>query len=72
MWYEILINGYSWFVKQLNYTSDIKISESICGNLIEPHLTRSEAIQIKTQLNDYQTLGFNTRLLHLNRSGISK
>lgn len=70
MWYEILINGFTWYVNQLNYTNNIKLAEKVNGELTEPHLTHNEAKQIREQLNHYQTLGFNMRLTHLNRTGI--
>lgn len=72
MWYELLINGYSWFTNQLYYTNDLKLAESVNGDLNEPHLTYNEGKQIRDQLNDYQSLGFNKKLQHLNRTGISK
>ncbi len=71
MWYEILINGYSWFTNQLTF-ENFQIAESIGGVSTEPKLSINEAKQIREQLDDYKVLGFNKRLLHLNRSGITK
>ena len=70
MWYEILINGYTWFTNTLIYSPKIQLSESVGGVLSEGCYTRAEITQIKQQLNDFEILGFNTRLIHLNRSGI--
>ncbi len=70
MWYELLINGYSWFTNQLSYTPNIKLAETIGGILTEGHYTNTEAKQMRNQLNDYTILGFNKQLIHLNRSGI--
>lgn len=72
MWYELLINGYTWFTNQLEYTPNIKLADIAGGSLSEGHYTRSESTQIKQQLNDYQILGFNSKLIHLNRTGIIK
>lgn len=70
MWYEILINGYSWFTNQNIYTSNIKLAETVNGELIEGSYTKNEASQIRRQLYDIQTLGYNPRLQHLGRTGI--
>ena len=70
-WYELLIDGYSWFTNQLFYTKDFKISECINGELNEPTLTHSQASQIRQQLNWYQIHGVNFKLAHLNRSGMT-
>jgi hypothetical protein len=70
MWYELLINGYTWFTNQSEYTPNIKLAESVGGELNEGFYTRNEVSQIRQQLNDYQTLGFNSQLKHLNRTGI--
>lgn len=72
MWYEILINGFTWYTNQLVCTPSIKISECVGGTLTEGTYTRNELSQIRQQLNDYQNLGFNTRLTHLNRTGINQ
>ena len=69
MWYELLINGYSWFTNQLNYTPDIKLAETVGGELTEGNYTIKEVSQMRRQLNDYQLIGYNTRLIHLNRTG---
>lgn len=69
MWYELLINGYSWFTNQLNYTPDIKLAETVGGELTEGNYTINEVSQMLRQLNDYQLIGYNTRLIHLNRTG---
>ncbi len=70
MWYELLINGYSWFTNERTFSPKIKIAESVNGELTEGHYTRSECRQMAQQLSDYQNLGFNSKLVHLNRSGI--
>lgn len=70
MWYEILINGYTWYTNTLTYSPKIQLSESVGGVLTEGCYTKTEISQIKQQLNDFLILGFNTRLIHLNRSGI--
>lgn len=70
MWYELLINGYTWFTNQSEYTRDIKIADEVGGNLSEGIYTYDQAKQIRQQLNDYATLGFNTKLTHLNRTGL--
>ena len=70
MWYEILINGYSWFTNQTEYTPKIKITDKIGGELTEGTYTRTEARQIREQLHDIQLLGYNKRLIHLNRTGV--
>lgn len=70
VWYELLINGYSWFTTQLEYTSDIKLANEVGGELSEGRYTSTEVSQIRRQLDDYQKLGFNTRLIHLKRNGV--
>ena len=72
MWYELLINGYTWFTNQSEYTPNIKITDSVGGVLNEGIYTKDEARQMRSQLNDYKNLGFNSRLKHLNRTGIVK
>lgn len=72
MWYEILINGYSWFTNQQNYSPNIKLADKPNGELTEGIYTQTEARQMREQLHDYQVLGFNKRLAHLNRTGITK
>ncbi len=71
MWYELLINGYSWFVNTLNYTSNIKLAECVGGELTEGCYTHTETVQMIRQLNEYQEIGFNSRLQHLNRTGVT-
>lgn len=70
MWYELLINGYTWFTTQLEYIDDFRIAERIGGELTKGTYTRSEISQIRHQLHDYQTIGVNSRLRYLNRSGV--
>jgi hypothetical protein len=70
MWYEILINGYSWFTNQSSYTPNIKLASQVGGELTEGHYTQNEAKQIREQLHDIQLLGYNKRLIHLNRTGL--
>lgn len=70
MWYEILINGYSWFINQLTTSSNIQLAEKPNGVLSEGKYTRNELSQIRSQVNDYESLGYNTKLIHLNRNGI--
>jgi len=73
MWYEILINGYSWFVNDIyQYGNKIKIADCVGGILTECSFTKNETSQINFQLDDYQQLGFNKRLAHLGRTGITK
>jgi len=69
MWYEILINGFSWFIKDLTFSSNIKIAEKVGGELTEGRYTRQEMSQIRQQVNDYLEYGANKMLSHLNRSG---
>lgn len=71
MWYEILINGYTWFINELTYSSSIKLSEKVGGELTEGHYTSSEMKQIRQQVRDYELLGYNSRLTHLDRSGVT-
>lgn len=70
-WYEILINGYSWFTNEANYHPAIKIAETPFGELTEGRYTRTEIEQMKRQLRNYETLGYNQNLEHLNRTGIT-
>lgn len=70
VWYELLINGYSWFTTHLEYTPDIKLASEVGGELSEGHYTSAEISQIRRQLDDYQKFGFNTRLIHLKRNGV--
>jgi len=70
VWYELLINGYSWFTTQLEYTPDIQLASEVGGTLSEGNYTQQEISQMRRQLNDYQTLGFNTKLIHLKRNGV--
>jgi hypothetical protein len=70
MWYELLVNGYTWFTNQLEYTPNIKLSECVGGELSEGRYTQSEVSQIRGQLYDYVTLGYNRKLIHLNRTGV--
>lgn len=72
MWYEILINGYNWYINTLTYSSKIQIADCVGGVLSEGKYTRNELSQINNQIDDYQTLGYNKRLVHLNRTGITK
>ena len=72
MWYEILINGYTWFINQNYYSSDIKLAEKPHGELTEGQYTRKEVKDIIAQINDYNTLGFNSRLKHLGHTGITQ
>ena len=70
VWYELLINGYSWFTTQLEYTPDIQLASEVGGTLSEGTYTQQEVSQMRRQLNDYQTLGFNTQLIHFKRNGV--
>lgn len=70
MWYELLINGYTWFTNQLAYTPNIKLAEKVGGDLSEGIYTREEATQMRSQLDNYQNLGYNVKLVHLNRTGL--
>lgn len=67
MWYKLLINGYVWWTNQLYYSPDIKLSETKGGELTEGHLSYNEKQQIRSQLYDYQTLGYNRKISHLSQ-----
>lgn len=71
VWYELLIDGYTWYTNEKKYHTKMKLADKVGGNLSEGFYTYSIATQIKRQLHDYQTLGYNTKLHHLNRSGIT-
>lgn len=69
-WYELIIDGYRWYTNQRYYDQHFKIAETLGGELTLPNLTTNQVYQIKDQLNDFQKLGFNSKIIHLNRNGI--
>lgn len=72
-WYTILINGYRWYINSLDDKSArIKISETVGGQLSEGRYTSQELSQIRAQIDDYERLGYNSRIIHLKDSGICK
>lgn len=72
IYYEILINGYTWFITKLTYSSKIKLAQEVGGDESEGIYTKNELSQIRQQIQDYETLGFNSRLKPFNRDGIHK
>jgi hypothetical protein len=70
-WYIILIDGYSWYINSLEDKSgNIKIAETVGGQLSEGHYTKNQMSQIRAQIDDYERLGFNSRIAHLKDNGI--
>lgn len=68
-WFEIIIDGFTWYTDQIYYNDSFKISETLGGELNKPRLSNNQKSQVLNQFNDYQRLGFNSKILHLNRSG---